>query len=196
MKRWIIGEDRAFLALAERLAGFKGYLGVYLRAAAYRLVLERSSEDVQIGYGTLLSKTGAVLEEHVYVGRHCSLGSVHLERDVMVADFVAVPSGGHAHAVSASTPPRMLENRFERVRIGRGSWIGTHSVILADVGRHCIIGAGAVVTKPIPDHSVAHGVPARVVGKVEGAPELAISPGTPGSEGACDHQQPFMPANP
>ncbi|MBN1912030.1 MAG: hypothetical protein JW818_20070, partial [Pirellulales bacterium] len=34
---------------------------------------------------------------------------------------------------------------------------------LADVGRHCVIGAGAVVTEPIPDYAVAVGVPARVI---------------------------------
>jgi acetyltransferase-like isoleucine patch superfamily enzyme len=190
LKRSILGEDRAFLALSERLAGFKGYLGIYLRAATYRLVLERSSAEVQIGYGSVLSRTGAVLEEHVYVGRYCSLGWVHVERDVMLADFVAVPSGAHAHALSVSTPPRMVENRFERVRIGRGTWVGTHAVILADVGRHCIIGAGAVVTKPIPDHSIAVGVPARVVRAVEEAPDPLTVPvssqgsGTAGQAGA------------
>ena len=169
VKRCILGEDKAFLALAERLAAFKGYVGIYLRAATYRYVLERSSEEVQIGYGTVFTKAAAVLEDHVYVGRYCSLGWVHVEKDVMLADFVAITSGGHTHRMSASTPPRMHENRFEQVRIGRGSWVGTHAVILADVGRFCIIGAGAVVTKSIPDFSIALGVPARIVGQVEGA---------------------------
>jgi len=34
---------------------------------------------------------------------------------------------------------------------------------MADVGEHCIVGAGSVVTKPIPDFSVAVGNPARVI---------------------------------
>jgi maltose O-acetyltransferase len=34
---------------------------------------------------------------------------------------------------------------------------------MADVGRRCVIGAGSVVTQPIPDDSVAVGSPAKVV---------------------------------
>ena len=49
--------------------------------------------------------------------------------------------------------------------IGEGSWIGTNAVIIGNVriGKHSVIGANAVVTKDIPDYSVAVGIPARVV---------------------------------
>ena len=47
--------------------------------------------------------------------------------------------------------------------IGRDSWIGDRAVVMADVGRHCVVAAGAVVTKPVPDFAVVVGVPARVV---------------------------------
>ena len=176
LSRFLLGKDRAFLGLTERLARLSGYGGVYLRAAVYRSVLARSSEEVQIGFGTVFSKTEAVLEDHVYVGRYCSLGWVHLEKDVMLADYVAVPSGGATHTLSGSTrtPPRLKENHFRPVRIGEGTWVGTHAVILADVGSFCVIGAGAVVTRPIPDSSIAVGVPARVVGSSSLARETAV----------------------
>jgi acetyltransferase-like isoleucine patch superfamily enzyme len=41
--------------------------------------------------------------------------------------------------------------------------VGSAAIILADVGKHCVIGAGSVVTKPLPDYVVAAGVPARVI---------------------------------
>jgi acetyltransferase-like isoleucine patch superfamily enzyme len=173
LARAAIGEDRAFLGLTERLARCPGYWGVYLRAATYGLVLRSCAQDVQIGFGTVFSRPVAVLREHVYVGRYCSLGWVEIERDVMLADFVAIPSGRHTHQVAGDTrtPPRLGENRYQPVRVGEGSWVGTGAVVLAEVGRYCVIGAGAVVTKPIPDFSVAVGTPARVVASTANRPE-------------------------
>jgi acetyltransferase-like isoleucine patch superfamily enzyme len=53
------------------------------------------------------------------------------------------------------------------VSVGDGSWLGTGVVVLPGVtiGRHVAVGAGSVVTKDLPDHAVAVGVPARVVGE-------------------------------
>jgi acetyltransferase-like isoleucine patch superfamily enzyme len=49
------------------------------------------------------------------------------------------------------------------VRIGTGCWIGSAAVVMADVGRNTVVGAGAVVTRPLPDWVVAVGAPARPV---------------------------------
>jgi acetyltransferase-like isoleucine patch superfamily enzyme len=48
------------------------------------------------------------------------------------------------------------------------------------VGKHCVIGAGSVVSKPIPDYAVAVGVPARVIRyRNEGAPAAQPAPAGP-----------------
>ena len=49
--------------------------------------------------------------------------------------------------------------------IGDGSWLGHGAVVLTGVtiGKHVVIGANSVVTKDIPDFSVAVGSPARVI---------------------------------
>jgi hypothetical protein len=104
VSRRLLGEERAFLGLAERLARYTGYFGVYLRAATYRLVLRRSSPEVQIGFGTVFSKRAAVREDHVYIGRYCTLGWVEIERDVMLADFVA----------AVGVPARVVGSTVER----------------------------------------------------------------------------------
>jgi virginiamycin A acetyltransferase len=49
------------------------------------------------------------------------------------------------------------------IRIGAGTWIGSAAVVMADVGHDAVVGAGAVVTRPVPDAVVAAGVPARVL---------------------------------
>ena len=64
--------------------------------------------------------------------------------------------------------------------IGRDTWIGDRAVIMCDVGEHCVVGAGSVVTKPVPDYAIVVGSPARVVGSR--ATSLDRNDGSSGSE--------------
>lgn len=54
---------------------------------------------------------------------------------------------------------------FGKISIGNNVHIGTNSIIMPNVhiGNNCIVGCGAVVTKNIPNNSVAVGVPAKVI---------------------------------
>jgi acetyltransferase-like isoleucine patch superfamily enzyme len=88
---------------------------------------------------------------------------VHLERGVLLAAGVHVPSGPHTHGMDPSAPIHDQPGSPRMVRVGAGSWIGSNAVVLADVGRNTIVGAGAVVTRALPDNVIAAGVPARVV---------------------------------
>ena len=57
-----------------------------------------------------------------------------------------------------------METKGE-LTIGNNCWLGARVTVLdaASIGDHSVIGAGAVVAKPIPGDSLAVGVPARVV---------------------------------
>jgi len=159
-----VGRDRAFESAAQGLSRIPGLRGQYLRRAFLSHALERCDPTAAICYGTLFSKVGAIIGANVYVGPGCHLGLVHLEQNVLLADSVHVPSGGHTHgSENPDIPIREQPGRDTLVRIGEGTWIGSAAVILADVGSNCIIGAGAVVTRPIPPNVVAAGVPARVI---------------------------------
>lgn len=59
------------------------------------------------------------------------------------------------------------KNGHDDIRIGDGTWIGTHCAIIGDVhiGRNCVIGANSVVTHDVPDYCVAVGAPARIIKK-------------------------------
>lgn len=160
----VLGADRALQGSTQALANVPGLRGEYLRRAFLQRVIARCAPTVTVGYGTIFSAVGAVLEENVYIGAHCHLGFVHIERNVLVADGVGIPSGAHTHGTSDPGTPIREQPRHEvRVRIGAGSWIGSNAIIMADVGRNSVVGAGSVVTKSIPDDVVAAGVPARVL---------------------------------
>ncbi len=83
----------------------------------------------------------------------------------MISDGVQILSGGREHNRSGSGDTTMHEmhQTYRQVEIGEGAWIGARSVVMADVGKHAIVGAGSVVTKPIPANCVAVGSPARVI---------------------------------
>ena len=164
MSAAIIGKDRALEGSSQLFAPLPGLPGVFLRRAFLMRVLARCHSSAEIGFGTLFSQTGAILDEDVYVGPRCHLGWVHLERDVLLAAGVHIPSGGQTHAfVDPAAPIREQGGERKLVTIGAGAWIGSAAIILADVGRGTIVGAGSVVTKPLPDNVIAAGVPAKIL---------------------------------
>ena len=160
----MLGPDRALEGSTQLLALVPGIIGQYLRRAFLSRVLAGCHHTATIEFGTLFSAAGARLDEHVYVGPRCHLGFVHLEREVLVAAGVHIPSGAHIHGSGDAALP-LREQGLNRtlVTIGEGSWIGSAAVVMADVGARTIIGAGSVVTRPVPDDVIAAGSPARVI---------------------------------
>jgi virginiamycin A acetyltransferase len=164
LRRSVLGPDRALEGSTQALSLVPGLTGCYLRRAFLTRVLAHCDRTATIEFGTILSKAGARLGANVYVGPGCHLGLVDIERDVLIGAAVQVPSGSATHGIAdLDRPIREQPGTRVSVRIGEGAWVGSAAVVLADVGRHTVIGAGAVVTSPIPDYSVAVGVPARVI---------------------------------
>lgn len=54
---------------------------------------------------------------------------------------------------------------FEKIVIGEDTWIGNCSMVMANVGKKCIIGAGSVVTNDVEDFSIVAGNPAKLIRK-------------------------------
>jgi virginiamycin A acetyltransferase len=164
IKRRIMDPDRALQGSVQALALVPGLPGLYLRRAFLSVALERCAPTSVVEFGVTFSRVGARLDDNVYVGAFCNLGLVHLEQDVLIASGVHIPSGPETHGSElVDVVIRDQPGRRQLVRVGAGSWVGSGAIVMADVGRDCIIGAGAVVTSPIPARSVAVGVPARVI---------------------------------
>lgn len=160
----LIGKDRALEGSTEYLSLFPGVIGQYLRRAFLGWTIAHCHPSACICFGTVLSKAGARIDANAYVGGHCHIGLVHIERDVLIASGVHITSGGKMHGTDDLTKPiKEQEGVNTLVTIGQGAWIGSLAVVMANVGRDSIVGAGAVVTKPIRDKVVAAGVPAKVI---------------------------------
>ena len=91
-------------------------------------------------------------------------GDITIGDNVLIASDVFIINYNHG---SDPTTDSYLDNPLEvsSVRIENGVWIGNNVVILPGVkiGKKSIIGAGSVVTKDIPEYSIAVGNPARII---------------------------------
>lgn len=96
---------------------------------------------------------------HIAAMRHVVIG-----KHVLTANNVYISDNVHEYE-DVNVPIMCQKIRFAgSVVIGEGSWIGENACIIgASVGRNCVIGANAVVTRDIPDYSVAVGAPAKVI---------------------------------
>lgn len=93
--------------------------------------------------------------KEVYIGDNVMIGPNTL---ITTVGHPLTPKGRRQHLAQAS-----------EIHIGDDVWIGGNVTILPGVtiGNNVVIGAGAVVTKDIPDNSLALGVPAKVVREIE-----------------------------
>jgi acetyltransferase-like isoleucine patch superfamily enzyme len=169
----LLGRDRALEGSTQVLGLVPGLLGQYVRRAFLARTLAACHWTATVEFGTLFSSADARLDAFVYVGPRCHLGFVHLQRNVLVGAAVHIPSGSRTHGTGDLTRPIREQERIKTmVTVGSGAWIGSAAVVMADVGHDSVVGAGSVVTRPVPAMVVAAGNPARVIR--ERAP-LAVS---------------------
>lgn len=100
------------------------------------------------------------------IGTNCWLsGPVKIGRDVMMGPEVLIITRNHRFD-SLDVPMRSQGFQEPRpVIIGDDVWIGARAIILpgVNIGRGAIIGAGAVVTRNVPDYAIVGGSPARLL---------------------------------
>ena len=160
----MMGPDRAIEGSTQFWAGVPGLSGQYLRRAFLCQSLSHCARSATIEFGTLFSSADASIGERAYIGPRCHLGWALIEDNVLIAAGVHIPSGARTHGMAeVSMAMRDQPSSKSPVRIGAGAWIGSAAVVMADVGKDAVVGAGAVVTRPIADRVIAGGVPARVL---------------------------------
>ncbi|MBL9090980.1 MAG: acyltransferase [Planctomycetaceae bacterium] len=159
-----VAGERIFPGWSQALALLPGVTGVYLRRAFFRGILPQCGRDAWISFGTIFSHSTVCVGSGVYIGSYCVIGDADIQDDAMIASHVSVINGGRQHGPGQSSVAlRERLGTFPRVSIGRNAWIGERAVVMTDVGDNGVVGAGAVVTKPVPPFTVVVGVPARVL---------------------------------
>lgn len=141
-------------------------------------------EGCEIGEGTKIWHFSHVMS-HCKIGSNCNLGQnvvispeVVLGNNVKVQNNVSIYTGvvcaddvflGPSMVFTNVTNPRSAVNRrgqYAKTHVGRGASIGANATIVCghDIGKFAFIGAGAVVTKTVPDYALVIGNPARQAG--------------------------------
>ena len=102
---------------------------------------------------------------HVYIGHGTYIGDgdITIGDEVVIGPYCSITAGNHRFKDGSV---RFGGYDYEPVQIGRGTWIGGHVSVVSGVtiGAGCLIAAGAVVTKDVPDGMIAGGVPAKIIG--------------------------------
>jgi acetyltransferase-like isoleucine patch superfamily enzyme len=160
-----------------------------MRRVVMRALCKRVGSDLQVGCDVVLRHPETMeFGDCVFIGAQamiqgrfdgvCKIGS-HVwigpqayfdARDLIIEDYVGWGPGakllGSVHTGIPLDDPIISTNLVVKpVRVGVGADIGMNASILpgVEIGAHSIVGAGAVVTREVPEYSIVAGVPARFV---------------------------------
>lgn len=141
-------------------------------------------QPCEIGKGTKIWHFSHIMKDSV-LGENCNIGQnvvvspgVKLGNQVKVQNNVSIYTGviceddvflGPSMVFTNITNPRsaiVRRDQYEKTLVKRGASIGANATIVCgnDIGRYAFIGAGAVVTKEVPDYALLVGNPARQIG--------------------------------
>jgi acetyltransferase-like isoleucine patch superfamily enzyme len=156
--------DETFWTFSQALSLVPGKTGSFLRNAFYRLAMTACHPDVTIQFGTLFSQRDTEIGPSVYIGPQCNIGRCRMEAYCTLGSGVHIMSGKRQHFFGdPQTPIKDQGGVFEKVVIGEDTWIGNGALVMASVGKKCVVGAGAVVAVPVPDYAIMAGNPAKQI---------------------------------
>lgn len=154
----IIGDgEKIFIGEGTRISS--GYRANPIGGSTRTILSVASSGKIVIGNNcgvsnsAIVSNVSVTIEDDVFIGGNCKIYDT---------DF---------HSIQYENRMRRPDNTVKSapILIKRGAFVGAHSIILKGVtiGEKSIIGAGAVVTKDVPDFEVWGGNPAQFIRKID-----------------------------
>lgn len=137
--------------------------GVYVAAQTCLAAMPytgAASCRLEIGDGSRIGRFN-----HIYATRRVTIG-----HRVLTANGVYISDNLHGYRdISRAVLDQPIVQTRD-VKVGDDSWLGHNACVVGvSIGRHCVIGANAVVTRDIPDYCVAVGAPAAIVRRYDPA---------------------------
>ena len=141
-------------------------------------------EPCKIGEGTKIWHFSHIMKNSI-IGKKCNIGqNVVISSDVILGDNVKIQNNvsvytgvicedyvflGPSMVFTNVINPRSNVNRrseFMKTHVFKGATIGANATIVCGnkIGKYSLVGAGAVVTKDVPDYAVMVGNPAKQIG--------------------------------
>jgi acetyltransferase-like isoleucine patch superfamily enzyme len=160
----ILGKDEAICSLSQLLSLLPGKIGSYLRAGFYRFTLKKCHPSAVIGFGTIFSQADTEIAAGSYIGPQCNIGLCSIGKDTLLGSGVHIMSGKGQHNFdNLEIPIREQGGFFEKIIIGDNCWLGNGALVMANIGKRCVVAAGAVIIKPVPENTLVAGNPAKIV---------------------------------
>lgn len=152
----------------HRGRGSKIYNSVRMDTPPYRR-FSIGRQSVVESFSCINNAVGdVVIGDHTRIGLHNTIiGPVSIGSHVNLAQGITVTALNH----NFSEPNKRIDEQgvsTQEIVINDDVWIGANAVILPGVtiGSHCVVAAGAVVTKDIPDGCIVAGVPAKIIKQI------------------------------
>jgi maltose O-acetyltransferase len=145
---------------------FGGSIGKKTRYFCCKYLFVKCGIDVNIEHGAEFND-GSLIEigDHSGLGINSQIGSVKIGKYVMMGPEVMIISLSHRYS-DLNKPMRFQgRNEHKPIVIEDDVWIGARAIILPGriIRKGAIIGAGAVITKDVPEYAIVGGNPARIL---------------------------------